>query len=472
MKPLDWWCIDALNEKAEIWPNYPGADSAVHYSKFFQRLYDIYDLRYAYPDSSGRNHRKMWKVQSGVLADEVDASTGCPWIPRISTETEETNIDEGTGQRRYLDMPRREDISKILIIGSGPIVIGQSAEFDYSGTQACKALKAEGFEVVLVNSNPATIMTDPEMADRTYIEPLTVRYLEEIIRREALRGVGKGMAVLPTVGGQTALNLAVELADGGVLEKYNVKLIGAQLTAIKKAEDRLMFKDAMTRIGLEVPRSALVNNLKDGMEFTAKLGFPVVLAPFVHPRRHRRRHRLQRRRTGRSAGSRARSFAGSRSAHRGERARLEGIRVGGDARPARQRHHHLLDRKFRRHGRAHRRFDHRCPGADAQRPRIPADARRLHQGHARDRRRDRRIEHSVRGASDDRTDGGHRDEPEGIALFGPGIEGDRIPDRQDRGQAGRRLHARRNHQRHHPQDAGLLRADPRLRGRQDSEMAV
>ncbi len=176
-------------------------------------------------------------------------------------------------------MPRREDISKILIIGSGPIVIGQSAEFDYSGTQACKALKAEGFEVVLVNSNPATIMTDPEMADRTYIEPLTVRYLEEIIRREALRGVGKGMAVLPTVGGQTALNLAVELADGGVLEKYNVKLIGAQLTAIKKAEDRLMFKDAMTRIGLEVPRSALVNNLKDGMEFTAKLGFPVVLRP-------------------------------------------------------------------------------------------------------------------------------------------------------------------------------------------------
>ena len=176
-------------------------------------------------------------------------------------------------------MPRREDISKILIIGSGPIVIGQSAEFDYSGTQACKALKAEGFEVVLVNSNPATIMTDPEMADRTYIEPLTVRYLEEIIRREALRGVGKGMAVLPTVGGQTALNLAVELADGGVLEKYNVTLIGASLTAIKKAEDRLMFKDAMTRIGLEVPRSALVNNLKDGMEFTTKLGFPVVLRP-------------------------------------------------------------------------------------------------------------------------------------------------------------------------------------------------
>jgi carbamoyl-phosphate synthase large subunit len=176
-------------------------------------------------------------------------------------------------------MPRRTDISKILIIGSGPIVIGQSAEFDYSGTQACKALKAEGFEVVLVNSNPATIMTDPEMADRTYVEPISRKYVEEIIRQEVARGVGKGMAVLPTVGGQTALNMAVELADEGVLEKYGVKLIGAQLEAIKKAEDRLMFKDAMTRIGLDVPRSALVNNLKDGMDFCTKIGFPAVLRP-------------------------------------------------------------------------------------------------------------------------------------------------------------------------------------------------
>jgi carbamoyl-phosphate synthase large subunit len=176
-------------------------------------------------------------------------------------------------------MPRRNDISKILIIGSGPIVIGQSAEFDYSGTQACKALKSEGYEVVLVNSNPATIMTDPEMADRTYVEPLTRTYVEEIIRKEVAMGVGEGMAVLPTVGGQTALNLAVELADEGVLEKYGVKLIGAQLEAIKKAEDRLLFKDAMTRIGLDVPRSALVNNLKDGLEFSEKIGFPLVLRP-------------------------------------------------------------------------------------------------------------------------------------------------------------------------------------------------
>ena len=184
-------------------------------------------------------------------------------------------------QKSGIRMPRRNDISKVLIIGSGPIIIGQSAEFDYSGTQACKALKSEGYEVVLCNSNPATIMTDPEMADRTYIEPLTRTYLEEIIRQEAgmmAEGSGK-FALLPTVGGQTALNLAVELSDSGVLEKYNVELIGAQLEAIKMAEDRLLFKDAMIKIGLDVPRSALVNNLKDAMEFSGKIGFPVVIRP-------------------------------------------------------------------------------------------------------------------------------------------------------------------------------------------------
>src|SRR5437660_6972354 len=177
-------------------------------------------------------------------------------------------------------MPRRNDISKILITGSGPIVIGQSAEFDYSGTQACKALKSEGYEVVLCNSNPATIMTDPEMADRTYVEPLTRTYLEEVIRLESatIQGNGK-FALLPTVGGQTALNLAVELADSGVLEKYGVELIGAQLRAIKMAEDRLMFKDAMIKIGLDVPRSALVNNLRDGLDFSSKIGFPVIIRP-------------------------------------------------------------------------------------------------------------------------------------------------------------------------------------------------
>jgi carbamoyl-phosphate synthase large subunit len=180
-------------------------------------------------------------------------------------------------------MPRRNDIAKILVIGSGPIVIGQSAEFDYSGTQACKALKAEGYEVVLVNSNPASIMTDPDVADRTYIEPLTPAYVEEILRVESAMLAASGtpgvFAVLPTVGGQTALNLAVDLADAGVLDKFSVELIGAKLEAIKKAEDRLLFKDAMQKIGLDMPRSMLVNNIRDGLEFAAKIGFPVVIRP-------------------------------------------------------------------------------------------------------------------------------------------------------------------------------------------------
>ena len=167
-------------------------------------------------------------------------------------------------------MPKRTDISKILVLGSGPIVIGQSAEFDYSGTQACKALKSEGYEVVLANSNPATIMTDPESADRTYIEPLTLEYLEEIIRIEREMSPGAGFAVLPTVGGQTALNLAIELSDGGVLEKYNVHLIGANVAAIKKAEDRLFFKDAMQKIGLDVPKSALATMRKTASSSPAR----------------------------------------------------------------------------------------------------------------------------------------------------------------------------------------------------------
>src|SRR6201986_3312264 len=170
-------------------------------------------------------------------------------------------------------MPKRTDIKKILIIGSGPIVIGQACEFDYSGAQACKALRAEGYEVVLVNSNPATIMTDPELAHRTYIEPLTKEYLEQIIAKE------KPDALLPTVGGQTALNLAVELAESGILEKYKVEMIGASLRAIKVAEDCLWFKDACRKIGLEVPASALVNNAQDALRLCDQLGFPLVIRP-------------------------------------------------------------------------------------------------------------------------------------------------------------------------------------------------
>jgi carbamoyl-phosphate synthase large subunit len=170
-------------------------------------------------------------------------------------------------------MPKRTDIHKILIIGAGPIIIGQACEFDYSGTQACKALKEEGFEVVLLNSNPATIMTDPDFADRTYIEPVTPEVLEKIIAKE------RPDAVLPTLGGQTALNTAVAVAENGVLEKYGVELIGAKLPAIKMAEDRTLFKEAMERIGLAVPRSGFAHNYAEAMQVVKVVGFPTIIRP-------------------------------------------------------------------------------------------------------------------------------------------------------------------------------------------------
>ncbi len=170
-------------------------------------------------------------------------------------------------------MPKTEDIKKIMLIGSGPIVIGQACEFDYSGTQACKALKEEGIEVVLVNSNPATIMTDPELADATYIEPLHRDVLESIVKKE------RPDALLPTMGGQTALNLAVSLSESGFLDKEGVRLIGANLQAIKKAEDRLLFKEAMRAIGLRVPESVAVNNMEEGMAAIDRTGFPAILRP-------------------------------------------------------------------------------------------------------------------------------------------------------------------------------------------------
>src|SRR5437667_2526985 len=170
-------------------------------------------------------------------------------------------------------MPRRTDLTRVLIIGSGPIVIGQACEFDYSGSQACKALRAEGLEVILVNSNPATIMTDPELANRTYIEPLTPEIVASIVERE------RPDALLPTVGGQTGLNLAVDLANAGTLDKYNVRLIGASIEAIKVAEDRLQFKDAMRSIGLDVPRSGLAKTLSQAVDLARTLGFPLVIRP-------------------------------------------------------------------------------------------------------------------------------------------------------------------------------------------------
>src|SRR5436853_229856 len=171
-------------------------------------------------------------------------------------------------------MPRNNELNKILLIGSGPIVIGQGCEFDYSGVQACKALREEGFVVVLVNSNPATIMTDPEFADRTYIEPITPEVIEAIMERE------KPDAILPTLGGQTALNAAMELNRNGALARHGVKLIGANAQAIAKGEDRQLFKEAMLRIGLEVPRSSVARSLGEVDRIAGEIGtFPLIIRP-------------------------------------------------------------------------------------------------------------------------------------------------------------------------------------------------
>jgi carbamoyl-phosphate synthase large subunit len=170
-------------------------------------------------------------------------------------------------------VPKREDLKKIMIIGSGPIIIGQACEFDYSGSQACKALKEEGYEVILINSNPATIMTDPELADKTYIEPIYPEVIEKIIAKE------RPQAILPTVGGQTALNAAIKLAELGILEKYNVELIGANIDSIKKAEDRDLFKKAMINIGLEVPQSGLASTMEEALKILEEIKLPIIIRP-------------------------------------------------------------------------------------------------------------------------------------------------------------------------------------------------
>ena len=170
-------------------------------------------------------------------------------------------------------MPKRTDIKSILIIGAGPIVIVQACEFDYSGAQACKALREEGYRVILVNSNPATIMTDQNMADATYIEPISWQIVEKIIARE------KPDAILPTMGGQTALNCALDLAKHGVLEKYGVEMIGASRDAIDKAEDREKFKQAMTKIGLSSARSAIAHSMEEALQVQQAMGFPTIIRP-------------------------------------------------------------------------------------------------------------------------------------------------------------------------------------------------
>jgi carbamoyl-phosphate synthase large subunit len=282
-------------------------------------------------------------------------------------------------------LPKRTDISSILIIGAGPIVIGQAAEFDYSGSQAVKALKEEGYRVIVINSNPATIMTDPEMADATYIEPVTPEVVAKIIEQE------KPDALLPTMGGQTGLNTAMALHKDGTLERLGVELIGANAAAIEMAEDRQKFRDAMDRIGLESPKSAIVHSVEEAVAALESIGLPVVIRPSF------------------TLGGTGGGIAYNREEFEGiVRAGLEAspttevlidqslvgwkefemevVRDGGGPRQGGQCHHHLLDREYRPDGGAHRRFDHRRPGADPDRQGISAHAHRGDRRSARNRR--------------------------------------------------------------------------------------
>ena len=359
-------------------------------------------------------------------------------------------------------MPRRNDISSICLIGSGPIVIGQACEFDYAGCQALKVLREEGYRTIVVNSNPATIMTDPGFADATYLEPLDLEGVAAVLRRE------RPDALLPTMGGQTALNLALELHEAGILAELGIELIGAGVDAIARAEDRQLFKDAVESCGLEMAKSTIVTDVAQVEGPADAGGRPAGL----HPRRPRRRLRGQPRRAPATGRTRPCRIADSPGARRGIASRLGRVRAGGRPGPRRQRRDRLLDREPRSDGRPHRRLGHGRAPDDAPRRGLPGAPRRGDRGHPRRRCRHRRLEHPVRPGTAHRRAARDRDEPARLALLGARVEGDRLPDRQGRGPPCGRLHARRDPERPHRHDPRKLRADARLRRRQDAALRL
>ncbi len=287
-------------------------------------------------------------------------------------------------------MPRNLDIQSVLVLGAGPIQIGQACEFDYSGTQALKALREEGVRTILLNSNPASIMTDPARADATYVEPLTLAVLEKILERE------RPDALLPTVGGQTALNLAMEAHRAGLLERFGVRLIGAQPAAIERGEDREQFKALMDQLGLDTCRGGFAHSLDEARALARVTGFPAIIRPSYT--------------LGGSGGgiaynidefeaiiaARPGPLPDPPGAGGGEHPRLEGVRAGGGARPGRQRGDHLRHRERRSHGHPHRRQHHRGAHPHPHRPGVPAHARSRQGGDPGRRGGDRRQQHPVR----------------------------------------------------------------------------
>ena len=359
-------------------------------------------------------------------------------------------------------MPRRTDLESILIIGAGPIVIGQACEFDYSGAQACKALREEGFRVILVNSNPATIMTDPEMADAVYIEPVNWRTVARIIEKE------RPSALLPTMGGQTALNTALDLVREGVLAQYNVELIGASRDAIDTAEDREKFRNAMSEIGLESPRSFIAHSMEEAFVAQAELGYPVVIRPSF------------------TMGG----TGGGIAYNREEFEQIVGRGLYASPTSEVLLEESVVGWKEYEMEVVRDRNDNCIIVCSIEN----LDAMGVHTGDSitvapaqtltdKEYQRMRNASIAVLRKIGVETGGsnvqfavspgrwpaaGHRDEPARVALFGAGVEGHGFPDREDRGEARRGLHPRRTAQRHHRRPyAGLVRALDRLRGHED-----
>ena len=340
-------------------------------------------------------------------------------------------------------MPKRDDIKTILVIGSGPIVIGQACEFDYSGAQACKVLKADGYRVVLVNSNPATIMTDPGLADRTYVEPITPEFVEQVIvkeRPDALFAHAR-RPDRPQYGRRPRARRhpgQVRRGDDRLRPGRHRARRGPQ--ALQRVHGRARHRDVEKRLRLLPGR-------RRGHRGRARLSCGA--APLVHARRRGRRHRARSGRAARDRGAGPGAVAGRRGARGGEHRGLEGIRDGGHARPCRQRHHRVLHRELRRHGRAHGRLHHGGPRADALGRGVPAHARGVARHPGEDRRGDGRLQRAVRRQPRQRPHDRDRDEPPRVALLGACVEGHGLPHREGGGEAGRGLHARRDRERHH-----------------------
>ena len=363
-------------------------------------------------------------------------------------------------------MPKRDDIKSVLVIGSGPIVIGQACEFDYSGTQACRVLREEGVRVILVNSNPATIMTDPDFADATYIEPITWQVIETIIAKE------RPDAILPTLGGQTALNAAIDLHNHGILAEVRRRAHRRELRGDQQGRGPPDLQAA--RAGCRgrcrgIPHRALDRGLP---RRRGRARLPARGAPLVHDGRTRVGLRVRRERSAAHRRRGSARLAHHRGAARGVDPRVEGVRARAHARHGRQHGRGLLDRERRPGRRAHRRLDHRRPRAHAHRSRVSEAARHRHRHHPRGRRRHRWLQHPVRRRPRERPHHRDRDEPARLALVGARLEGDRLPDREDRREARDRLPPRRDPERHHEGHAGELRADPGLRRRQGAALQL